>query len=77
MPDEHPKRGRGRPPKPEGADVALTVALPKHHYEYLEYLALRKRRLGTSAKQAAEHILIRELDAMFQRDYHTKEIPED
>jgi hypothetical protein len=40
-------------------------------------LALKKRRLGTTAKQAAEHILIRDLDAMFNDNYHAKEIPEE
>jgi hypothetical protein len=75
MADEKPKRPRGRPPK-GGEDVTLKVTLPKHHHDYLEFLAVRKHRLGTSAKQVAEHILIRELDAMFRDDYHAKEIPE-
>jgi hypothetical protein len=42
----------------------------------LEFLARKKHRLGTSAKAAAEHLLIRDLDAMFAADYHAKEIPE-
>ena len=74
MADEVPKRKRGRPPK-EGEDVTFKVTLPKHHYDYLEFLAVRKHRLGSSAKQAAEYILTRELDAMFTADYHAKEIP--
>ncbi len=77
MAEEKPKRGRGRPAKPEDADRSLTVSLPKHHFDYLEYIATKKKRLGTSAKTAAEHILIRELDAMLRTEYHTKEIPPD
>jgi hypothetical protein len=53
MVDEGPKRKRGRPRK-EGTDVPLTVNLPKHHFDYLEFLALKKNRLGASAKQAAQ-----------------------
>jgi hypothetical protein len=76
MAAEGPKRGRGRPRK-EGSDKPLSVTLPRHHFDYLTFLALRKHRLGTSAKEVAEHILIRELDAMFMADYHLKEIPAD
>lgn len=71
------KRGPGRPPKPKDADRPLTIDLPTHHFEYLEFITLKKHRLGTSAKEAAEHILIRELDAMMQAGYHTREIPQD
>jgi len=70
------KRGPGRPRKDPDADVTFEVTVPHFHYEYLEFLALKKRRLGTSAKAAAEHILIRELNAMFDGGYHAKEIPE-
>jgi hypothetical protein len=72
-----PKRSRGRPRKKDDADRKLTVVIPKHHFDYLEFLALRRHRLGKSAKEVAEHILIRELDAMFRADYHLKEIPVD
>ncbi len=77
MPDQAPKRGRGRPFKPPDADKTFEVTIPRHHYDYLEFLAVKKRRLGITAKQAAEHILIRELDALFRTDYHAKEIPEE
>ena len=72
-----PKRKVGRPVKPPDADKTFDVTIPKHHYDYLEFLALKKRRLGITAKEAAEFILIRELDALFRADYHAKEIPEE
>lgn len=56
--------------------MTFDVTLPRHHYDYLEFLALKKRRLGITAKAVAEHLLIRDLDAMFSGDYHAKEIPE-
>jgi hypothetical protein len=74
MVEERPKRGRGRPRKAEGADVTFSVTLPGHHYDYLRYISTEQRRLGTGPKAAAEHLLIRELDAMEQAGYHTKEI---
>lgn len=76
MAEDKPKRGRGRPPKEDKGET-LAVTFPRHHFDYLQLLALKRHRLGTSAKEAAEHILIRELDAMFKADYHEKEIPED
>jgi hypothetical protein len=76
MPGEQPKRSRGRPRKDPEADVTFEVTIPRFHFDYLEYLALKKRRLATSAKAAAEHILVRELNAMFVGEYHAKEIPE-
>jgi len=75
MSDQPPKRKVGRPTKPPDADVTFEVTIPRNHFEYLELLALKKRRLGITAKQAAEHILVRELNAMFIADYHAKEIP--
>jgi len=77
MSDQPPKRGRGRPFKAPDADKTFEVTIPRHHYDYLEFLATKKRRLGITAKQAAEHILIRELDGLFRADYHAKEIPEE
>jgi hypothetical protein len=77
MPDKPQKRSRGRPRKDPEADVTFEVTIPRHHFDYLEFLALKKRRLAISAKAAAEHILIRELDALFRADYHAKEIPEE
>lgn len=68
------KRGRGRPRK-EGTDVPLNLNLPKHHFDYLRHLVVVKHRLGTTVQEAAEHILIRELDALFRADYHTKDLP--
>jgi hypothetical protein len=76
MSEERKKRGRGRPRKDPEADVTFEVTIPRHHFDYLEFLALTKHRLGTSAKAAAELILVRELDKMFTGDYHAKEIPE-
>jgi len=76
MSDERPKRKPGRPRK-EGDDHTFSITLPRHHFEYLEFLALKKRRLGASAKQAAESLLIRDLDAMEQGGYHDKEFPSD
>jgi hypothetical protein len=77
MSDQPAKRRRGRPAKPPDADKTFEVTIPRLHYEYLEFLAVKKRRLGITAKQAAEFILIRELDALFRADYHAKEIPEE
>jgi hypothetical protein len=77
MSDTPAKRARGRPFKPPDADKTFEVTLPRQHYDYLEFLATKKRRLGITPKQAAEHILIRELDALFRADYHAKEIPEE
>jgi hypothetical protein len=76
MSEQPPKRKVGRPKKPPDADVTFEVTLPRHHFNYLTYLALTKRRLGTTAREAAEHILIRDLDEMFRTGYHAKEIPE-
>lgn len=77
MADEPPKRKRGRPRIPPDAAVPLEISLPRHHYDYLNFLVFKKRRLATSIKGAAEHILIRELDSLFKSDYHAKEIPEE
>lgn len=76
MSDGTQKRKPGRPRKDPEADVTFEVTIPRHHFDYLEFLALKKHRLGTSAKAAAELILVRELDKMFTADYHAKEIPE-
>lgn len=76
MAEERPKRKRGRPRK-EGDDVLLNLHLPRHNYEYLQYLVVKKHRLGVTVVEAAEHILIRELDALFRADYHAKGIPEE
>jgi hypothetical protein len=75
MSDQPAKRPVGRPPKQPDADVTFEVTIPRHHFDYLEYLALKKRRLGITPRQAAEFILIRELDALFSGGYHAKEIP--
>lgn len=56
--------------------MSFTVTIPKDHFDYLELLALRKHRLGSSAKKAAELMLIRELDALFKSDYHKKQFSE-
>jgi hypothetical protein len=78
MSDQPPRKRRvGRPNKAPDADVTFEVTIPRHHYDYLEFLALKKRRLGISAKQAAELILVRELDALFTSGYHAREIPEE
>ena len=77
MSNEQEKRPVGRPRKAPDADVTFEVTIPRHHYDYLEYLGEKKRRLGINAAKVAEHLLIRELDEMFRSDYHLKEIPRD
>jgi hypothetical protein len=71
------KRGRGRPRTPPDAEKILEISIPRHHYDYLQFLADKKRRFGITAKAAAEYLLIRELDSLFRADYHAKEIPEE
>jgi hypothetical protein len=75
MSADQPKRPRGRPPN-SGAMCPLKLSIPKHNYDYLTYLVERKSRLGATVNEAAEHILIRELDSLFRSDYHAKEVPE-
>lgn len=72
-----PKRRPGRPNKAPDADKTFDVTIPMHHYQYLEFLAVKKHRFGTNAKQAASYLLMRELDSLFRADYHAKEIPEE
>jgi hypothetical protein len=48
-----------------------------HHYEYLEFLAVKRHQFGINAKQAASYLLVRELDSLFRADFHAKEIPEE
>lgn len=74
MSDASPKRSRGRPPK-EGDDVSLTLKLPKDHHAYLRFIVMVKKRLGASTIEAAEHILIREINAMMESGYHEKPDP--
>ncbi len=64
------------PPAEQRPSKAFQVTLPMHHYRYLTHLA-RHRRLGISESDVAAFILIRELDAMFDRGYHEKKIPAD
>jgi len=68
MAGEKAKRGPGRPPGtgPKNRDVVFT--LPYGHYDYLRRVVHIKKRLGRSVNDAARHILIRELDAMEERD---------
>jgi hypothetical protein len=68
-----PKRPVGRP-RGKGEAEPVTFTLPTDHYVYLRHLVQDKKRLGRSVNDAARHILIRELDAMFKADYHKKEI---
>jgi hypothetical protein len=75
MNEKIPKRSRGRPRK-TGHEIPLKLSIPKHNFDYLTYLVERKSRLGGSVNEAAQHILIRELDALFRADYHTREIPD-
>lgn len=63
MSNDKPKRKRGRPKK-EVEGIALTLKLAQHHYEYLRFLAVVKKRYATSAVEAAEYILTRELDIL-------------
>ncbi len=71
------KRKRGRPKTPEDAEKTLEIKIPRHHYDYLHFLAEKRRAFGITATAAAEYLLIRELDALFRADYHAKEIPEE
>jgi len=64
---------RGKPPN-KGENKAFEVTIPLDHYEYLTLLA-KMNRLGVTETQVASHILIRELDAMFRADYHSKTFP--
>ena len=73
MLEDKPKRPRGRPPM-EGDHEPLHLKLPKFHYDYLSYL-VRHGRLARSVNDAAIHILVRELDAMFSSGYHEKKLP--
>ena len=63
------------PPGNIGDSKSFQVTIPKHHYDYMTLLA-RKSRLGLKESDVAAHILIRELDRMFQGGYHEKEIPQ-
>ncbi|HAD86832.1 MAG TPA: hypothetical protein DCG48_05675 [Rhodospirillaceae bacterium] len=66
-----------RGPKPQiGQSVSFQITIPKHHHDYLEHL-VRMSRLGTKVNEAAVHILVRELDKMFQADYHKKHFGQD
>jgi hypothetical protein len=67
------KRSAGRPPgKSDARRVWFT--LPQHHYDYLTKLAVVKKRFGDTPNDAAKFLLIRELSAMFDADFHKKEI---
>ena len=72
MAGNEPKRPVGRPPGKGEAEL-VSFTLPKDHYDYLRHLVHDKKRLGRSVHDAARHILIRELDAMFKADYHNKD----
>src|SRR5208282_2062557 len=63
MSSDKPKRKRGRPRK-EVEGISLTLKLAQHHYEYLRFLAVVKKRYGTSAVEVAEYILTRELEIL-------------
>jgi hypothetical protein len=79
MADTPPKRRPGRPPKANKPRKIppLVIVLPRGHYEYLQYLVEVQGRLGDDLRQAARHILIRELDAMQSSGYHDKRVPRD
>lgn len=64
-----------KPPQ-DTPSQSFQVTLPMHHYRYLSLLA-RQRRLGISESAIAAYLLIRELDAMFDRGYHDKKLPAD
>lgn len=77
IPPQPPRRRRGRPNKAPDADKTFDVTIPMHHYEYLEFLAVKRHQFGINAKQAASYLLVRELDSLFRADFHAKEIPEE
>ena len=66
--------GKG-PPGNIGDPKSFQVTIPKHHYDYMTLLA-KKSRLGLIESDVAAHILVRELDEMFQTGYHEREIPQ-
>jgi hypothetical protein len=70
---KEPKRPRGRPPGKSGARK-VWFTLPQSHFDYLKHLSEVKKRFGDTPNDAAKFILIRELDVMFQTDFHKKEI---
>jgi hypothetical protein len=74
MSTETPRRKRGRPAG-SGGGVSLNIKIPRHNFDYLTYLVERKNRLGTTVKEAAQFLLIRDLEALFDAGYHEKEIP--
>jgi hypothetical protein len=55
---------------------SFQITLPGNQYRYLTHLA-RQRRLGCSESDIAVFLLIRELDAMFDRGYHEKKLSVD
>jgi len=74
MAEQGPKRRPGRPPN-EGQSVPMTLHIPKGHHDYLRHLVVDKKRLGATLNEAAEHILIRELDAMMKAGYEKIDFP--
>ena len=64
------------PPQKVGVPKAFQVTVPTPLWEYLTFLAANSM-LGTSEQEVAVHILVRELNAMFDGGYHDKRIPKD
>ena len=65
----------GAPTKP-GEPASFQLTIPKPAYDYLTFLAVHSM-LGRSENEVAGHLLIWELDKLFQADYHNKRIPKD
>ncbi len=65
------------PAEPAGDNPShsFQVTLPMHHFRYLMHLVRLKR--GVKENDIAAQILIREIDAMFERGSHEKKIPAD
>jgi len=63
MSGDKPKRKRGRPKK-EVDGESLTLELAQHHYDYLRFLVVVKKRFAISAIEAAQYILTRELEKL-------------
>ena len=64
------------PPPKVGTSRPFQISVPIPLWEYLTFLAATSL-LGTSEQEVAVHILVRELNAMFDAGYHNKRIPKD
>lgn len=66
---------KGKPGRPPNLSdpVPLKVSLPKQQHDYLTLLA-KRGILGVTQPDIAAHILVRELDEMFDAGVHERKI---